>query len=342
MQQLPQGSAFGLMTPRQQFNRQPNQMVSNPAMAQPSLFQSYHPLQQHPHQLQALPQGNGTGMTIMPPQLNRPLNLMMGNYLMGQPVLWQLNPYQSQPYQSYPPLMQQLPQGNGIEISTVPQQPSRPPTQIIGNGMMVPPNPSQSTLLQTCPPHVQPQQVIRAPNQSEANHVALQPIPWLPGQLQSNPVTLQQQMLRQGNAQERKVIWQGELQWEESAQMPEKTQHTIRCSVTSAVEGGKAEVGLDKWPRKVVLKLIPLIQSVGDELLKDMRPVTFHPEPSESLESLTHMLSNGLMGCVFCADEGDCEIKMLVLVYCQEKKKFQGFIPKEQQKVINHFRKMMV
>ncbi len=102
------------------------------------------------------------------------------------------------------------------------------------------------------------------------------------------------------------TIWEGELQWRENVKTGpatgEKPTHTVRCHVTSNrdANSGSTEVKSDSWPKRLILQLIPknLAQSIDIQFYRNSKSVLFYPEPSESLDALTRVLSSGYAGCV--------------------------------------------
>ncbi len=130
----------------------------------------------------------------------------------------------------------------------------------------------------------------------------------------------QQQQPQQQQQQQpgKQVIWEGELQWKENTKAGDasssgdKTEHVVMCSVTSSKENGGQEVKSENWPRRLIMQLIPksLVQTIGSSYFKSSRSVLFHPEPSEALNALTKVLSNGFAGCVHFAGAQNCDIKV--------------------------------
>lgn len=110
------------------------------------------------------------------------------------------------------------------------------------------------------------------------------------------------------------------------------------------------------------MQLMPkqTIGSVGGHYLKDSKTVIFHPQPSESLENLSKVMSSGFVsfvytnvhyyqqiyqcflkqaGCVHFPTTPNCEIKVLILLYTAEKKAFLGFVPNNQVGFIDKLKK---
>lgn len=147
----------------------------------------------------------------------------------------------------------------------------------------------------------------------------------------------------------REVIWEGELHWKENTKVDgssqEKTEHKVVCSVTSSKESGTGapEVSSSNWPRMLIMQLIPktLVQTIGGVFFKNSKSVLFHPEPSEALDALTRVLSTGFAGCVHFAKAQHCDIKVLILLYSNEKKTYLGFIPNDQTQFVERIRKVI-
>ena len=145
----------------------------------------------------------------------------------------------------------------------------------------------------------------------------------------------------QGGPREREVIWKGELEWQEKVKAgpgDQKISHSVACTVSTSKEGGVPEVKPDNWPNKLIMQLIPktLVQTIGGEYFRNSKSVLFHPSDCESLEALTKVMGTGFAGCVHFT--GPCDIKVLILLYSNDKKAYLGFIPNDQTSFVERIR----
>eukprot|EP00088_Acartia_fossae_P000504 TRINITY_DN10214_c0_g1_i1.p1 TRINITY_DN10214_c0_g1~~TRINITY_DN10214_c0_g1_i1.p1 ORF type:complete len:826 (-),score=307.39 TRINITY_DN10214_c0_g1_i1:793-3270(-) len=133
---------------------------------------------------------------------------------------------------------------------------------------------------------------------------------------------------------EKQMIWAGEIEWKKKAG-PNEQQivHNVKCQVSSTLKNGQPEVLSDNWPTKLMMQLIPkqVIQNIGGHYFKDSKSVFFHPQESESLNLLSKEMSSGFAGYV---QFGNCDIKVLILLYGSEKKSYLGFIPNDQNSFV--------
>jgi mediator of RNA polymerase II transcription subunit 25 len=143
---------------------------------------------------------------------------------------------------------------------------------------------------------------------------------------------------------EREVIWKGEVEWQETVKdrpREQKIAHTVSCTMSSNTENGGAEVVPDNWPKKLIMQLIPksLVQTLGGQYFMNSKSVLLHPSSSESMETLTNLLSNGFAGCVHFPGAGD--VKVLILLYSTGKEAYLGFIPTDQESFVDRLRKVI-
>merc|ERR1711902_129729 len=62
----------------------------------------------------------------------------------------------------------------------------------------------------------------------------------------------------------------------------------------------------------------------------------FHPQECDSLVALTNVMGTGFAGCVHFT--GNCDIKVLILLYSNDKKAYLGFIPNDQVSFVERIR----
>merc|ERR1719500_818827 len=144
-----------------------------------------------------------------------------------------------------------------------------------------------------------------------------------------------------GGQREREVIWKGELEWQEKVKDgpgDQKISHSVACSVSTSKENGVPEVKPDNWPTKLIMQLIPKtpVQTIGGEYFRNSKSVLFHPSDCDSLEALTKVMGTGFAGCVHFT--GHCDIKVLILLYSNDKKAYLGFIPNDQTSFVERIR----
>merc|ERR1719186_2246418 len=174
------------------------------------------------------------------------------------------------------------------------------------------------------------------------------PMPALMNQL-NRPVNPVQGQLGGGMQQvqpgtrEREVIWKGELEWQEKLKegpADQKISHSVNCTVSTSKENGVPEVKPDNWPAKLIMQLIPksLVQTIGGQYFRNPKSVLFHPNECESLDALTKVMGTGFADCVHFTGVQACDIKVLILLYSNDKKAYLGFIPNDQASFVDRIR----
>merc|ERR1719392_152576 len=164
---------------------------------------------------------------------------------------------------------------------------------------------------------------------------------------QSQMMNQQQPQIRPGmqpgqeRAREREVIWKGELEWQEKVKDgpgDQKISHSVACSTSKDGSTGLPEVKSDNWPGKLIMQLIPksLVQTIGGQYFRNSKSVLFHPQECDSLQALTNVMGTGFAGCVHFT--GNCDIKVLILLYSNDKKAYLGFIPNDQVSFVERIR----
>ena len=131
---------------------------------------------------------------------------------------------------------------------------------------------------------------------------------------------------------EREHIWRGELEWQEIRDRDQMITHKMQCTVSSSKnDQGLPDVRSDNWPAKLIMQLIPksLVQTIGGHYFRNSDSVLFHPQECESLVKMTNVMKTGFAGCVYFTT-GDCDIKVLILLYSNFKDAYMGFIPRDQ------------
>ena len=98
---------------------------------------------------------------------------------------------------------------------------------------------------------------------------------------------------------DRKVIWTGELEWEEILD-DKNVCYTIESKISAAMVNGVPEVQPENWPKKLRMQnIIPeaaFVQTTGCHYTKS---VHFHPNESVGLARLTKRIFNGFFGRIY-------------------------------------------
>jgi len=260
---------------------------------------------------------------------------------------------QQQPQQQQPGVMPRVPvpggpTQTGTELlrnrlndkiaNRVPQQPQQLPGQqpvmqnttlktLLGTGVQ--PNSTMPNLV------TQLNRPLPAPMQQQISGQQQQPgMPMQTGMPMGGP---------QQGAREREVIWKGELEWQEKVKdgpADQKISHSVNCTVSTSKENGVPEVKPDNWPAKLIMQLIPksLVQTIGGQYFRNSKSVLFHPNECESLDALTKVMGTGFAGCVHFTGVQACDIKVLILLYSNDKKAYLGFIPNDQASFVDRIR----
>ena len=87
-----------------------------------------------------------------------------------------------------------------------------------------------------------------------------------------------------------------------------------------------------------------LFLGAGSSYFSGAPSVVFHLQEGPSRDSLTKVLSQGYAGCVhFQQTDKDkkCDIKVMILLYNQEKNTYLGFIPNDQLQFVDCIRKVI-
>ena len=138
--------------------------------------------------------------------------------------------------------------------------------------------------------------------------------------------------IRQGN-----LIWRGELEWQERVRdSKQKITYNVQCNVS--MHSGMPEVRFGNWPSKLTMQVIPksLVQAIGVPYFRNSRVVLFHFQECKSLVALNNATAAGFAGCVHFT--GQYDMRVLILVYSNERKAYLGLIPNDQVKFVDRFR----
>ena len=270
----------------------------------------------------------------------RHLVLLNGYALQERPITPKpMPPASSVPPVNLPTLPDQTNNPNNVQFPpTMPTGP-RPPAsqpQILVNILK---NPPVNSVINQPRPGQPPVSVMN--NQPTPPSMGQQPPNMVPGPGQQ-PMNPGQppNVVRPTQNQGRDIIWRGELEWQEKVKdSDQKITHNVQCQVsTSRDQNGMPEVRSDNWPPKLIMQLIPksLVQTIGGSYFRQSKSVLFHPQECDSLVALTNVMATGFAGCVHFT--GNCDIKVLILLYSNDKKAYLGFIPNDQVSFVERIR----
>ncbi|XP_060532010.1 mediator of RNA polymerase II transcription subunit 25 isoform X2 [Cylas formicarius] len=224
--------------------------------------------------------------------------------------------------------LQQPPSISGANVNQFGQMSTNSPLNKINMGQ--PPN-VQTSIAQN--PGIQTSSMAQV---SQANAVA------------TSQAQAAQQVPQQLAGRERHTIWQGILEWIEKPKnmADQKITRHVPCHVSSNSKDGEPEIKADGWPQKLIMQLMPkqLIGTIGGSYLKNSKSVLFHPSPCEALDSLTRVMISNFAGCVHFTSNPShttCDIKVLILLYTQDKRAYLGFIPNDQVAFVDRLRKVI-
>ncbi|CAG0886248.1 unnamed protein product [Cyprideis torosa] len=144
-----------------------------------------------------------------------------------------------------------------------------------------------------------------------------------------------------GQNQQRIKVWKGALEWvDKRGGTVGEQKRTVNCEISCIVANGEVAIKAENWPPKLYMQLIPkaIVGSLGNRFFRDSRSVLLHPTRDEALEALRiQMETNKLAGCVHFSSQV-CDIKVLMLLYNNEKKAYVGFIPNDQNGVVERIK----
>lgn len=151
------------------------------------------------------------------------------------------------------------------------------------------------------------------------------------GQNQQNPGMMQNQnqqgMQNPQSMPQRERIWVGILEWNDKQNQQNQVRQ-VPCEIYASLskETNEPEIRGDTWPNRLIMQLMPktVISNVGGQMLRDARVVQFQWGNSEAFESLSKVMANGFAGCVHFTGPQQCDVKILILLYMQDKKSYYG------------------
>jgi mediator of RNA polymerase II transcription subunit 25 len=171
-----------------------------------------------------------------------------------------------------------------------------------------------------------------------------------PQQMQPQPGQQPQmvaQMLSQGQlpqAKQRKMVWSGLMNYEDKSPGPNvvKTTYRLPCQISSLISGSDpnvAEADTTGWPSSLNMQLLPrqLMMKMMDTLKNQSVHVWLHLDQNVSSENkpgydkLIKSMSSVSAGCIQFQAQGQSQMRIMIIIYVEEKKIFYGFIPNQQE-----------
>lgn len=241
-----------------------------------------------------------------------------------------------------PSMMQNAPQQqNSALISQLSQPPSLNPP----NAM----TPQQQNMIRMAMQQQQQNQSQMMGNSAQQNVPGMmqqQQNQQIPQQMQPQQVQVQQQATPQQQQLQRERIWRGILEWNDK-QNQQNQMRQVPCEIYASIskETNEVEIRGDTWPQRLIMQLMPrtVISSVGGQLLRDAKVVIFQWGNSEAFESLSKVMANGFAGCVHFTNnpQTQCDVKILILLYMNDKKSYYGFVPNDQAGYVEKLRRVI-
>jgi len=183
----------------------------------------------------------------------------------------------------------------------------------------------------------------RMPTMAAQLNRPVQPVPRMQQQQPMVPGGFQPGPGMNTAPREREVIWKGDLEWQEKVKdgpADQKISQSVKCTVLTTKGNGVGEIRTENWPPKLLMQLLPksLLQNIGEQYFRNSNSVLFHPNECESLDALTKLMRTGFAGCVHFTGVQACDIKVLILLYSNDKKAYLGFIPNDQASFVDRIR----
>ncbi|KAL7030348.1 hypothetical protein ACKWTF_006621 [Chironomus riparius] len=318
------------------FQQQQVQRAQNPQNTpqRPQWMQANQPAQNRPNQF------------IPANMMNA--NLMQNQAQQNSALLSQLN----QPPTMNPSTMTPQQQQNIVRMAMQnPNQMNNPMgNQVMNPGMQGPQQgnipmqnqnpiqqmPQQGNIMQNAQNQIQQQMPPQQQANMMQNNQNLNP---QMGQQQGQQVVTQQ-------IQQRERIWRGMLEWNDK-QNQQNQMKQVPCEIFASIskDTNELEIRGDNWPQRLIMQLMPrsVISNVGGQLLRDAKVVIFQFVNSEPFESLSKVMASGFAGCVHFTNnqQTQCDVKILILLYMQDKKSFYGFVPNDQAGYVEKLRRVI-
>ena len=354
-QQSPSVLTARLMTPPQ-----PPNVQMNPTQNTGPVQRMQAPRPPTAAQIRAQQQQQQTGQFQPQPGMNRGPSPRMAAQMAQQQQ--QMQNQQMQPQNQMQPQsqMQSQNQMQPNQVQGMPMSQGMMNNQMLGNNnqmnqqagqqqqMTAGRDQLQSMLMQQQP---QPQVVQQQqPMQPAMVHV----------QQQAPQVQQQQPMQGQMRSQQRTIAWTGNIIYEEKTQGPNpqsqiKTPYSLPCQIScfTNAQTGAPEANVSGWPDTLTIQLLPRQMVMKMNTLKNesihvglhFQEENIIPDNKPALERLIRIMTTQSAGCVqFTLQEGPGQqppLRIMIIIYFEEKKAFFGFIPNEQQKFFDQLKNMV-
>ncbi|XP_052692285.1 mediator of RNA polymerase II transcription subunit 25-like isoform X2 [Crassostrea angulata] len=253
------------------------------------------------------------------------------------------------------PQMSQPSPSQGISMQHSPAMPpmqQNPPQQQPQQQPMV----SQPQVTNQMPPQSQydPMKMNMMPNDMQNRSTAMatnpinQPVFSQPTMDQQPNVNMPAQPGQPNQMKDRKIIWQGILEWQEKMkaggpQTP-KVNRQLQCHLS--IGQADPDINAMNWPKVLIMQLIPqsLLNSTQlQPLFKNSRQVAFHfgSQNLDDLRNLYKVMGTGFAGCVHFPAGSQCEVRVLLLLFSNKRRAFIGLIPNDQTAFVNGIRSVI-
>ncbi|XP_048730904.1 mediator of RNA polymerase II transcription subunit 25-like [Ostrea edulis] len=286
-------------------------------------------------------------ITTDPPEFKRPNTTLSGTQLTTQDLgtSTQSMPSPQQPqFSNSSPSPQMSFQHSPAMPQTQPQQ--LQPQPIVSQTM---PNPMPQQSQYDPLMNMNPMPQVDMPNRTTAmvTNMTSQPMLTQPP-LEQQPVSMPVQQGQPNPMKDRKIIWQGMLEWQEKMkaggpQTP-KVNRQLQCHLS--IGQADPDINAMNWPKVLIMQLIPqsLLNSTQlQPLFKNSRQVAFHfgNQNLDDLRNLYKVMGTGFAGCVHFPAGSQCEVRVLLLLFSNKRKAFIGLIPNDQTAFVNGIRNVI-
>ncbi|KAL1427725.1 hypothetical protein MTO96_017160 [Rhipicephalus appendiculatus] len=134
------------------------------------------------------------------------------------------------------------------------------------------------------------------------------------------------------NLKERRVVWQGQVEYQDKMPGNPRNVYTLQCSIFATVVNGEPEICADKWPPKLTLQLMPrsMLMNVVLAVKNASRGVVMSFEPGDGLVKLSRFMGSAWLGLVHFASP-PADLKLMLVVYMADKNLFMGMVANDQE-----------
>ncbi|KAJ8675421.1 hypothetical protein QAD02_011207 [Eretmocerus hayati] len=154
------------------------------------------------------------------------------------------------------------------------------------------------------------------------------------------------------NKQGCSVAWAGYLEWMEKIKSEssdgkwiENRTRELTCQISVKSDDDGLRKKIASWPSKLWIRPIPkaLFQDENRRILSHLRGakrIEIKPSDCKALQSLLEITTDQYVGSIHLeTSDAKDEIRTLILVYCPEKRAYDGVIPKDQQAYIDSLKR---